>query len=548
MNGFNFEYFGETEIYRPNFVSELSVRQEAEEHLRSSFGTGIYTARDDINSILQHQFNFYDLKMKQLLPQIASRYFMQFVLEQYDAASTVFWNVEKGVVSALDERQRWRDIGPDFRRAAKYLAECITMLVPTEEPKAEQDKLVELIDRCWIFAELMVHHSVLSSQTYALFPNDTTLEIRPVGEHDWFILRLNDWSRFEAFDRRIKQDTSLRKNVLDETTLIYNRQRVTDVLDNHFKNSLGFSALQALQFGLHLNANVEQPDSDIPFFPESECLNMITGTVGCSESQARCLLDGLVLRREKMIEEGRVVWKPKQEYRAYTRPFFEFQHPDGTHFIWSKKMAEECLMMLYTRFVQKHVPPEWSVGTVPNALEEYSAQITKQFELTTIECLDQLGIKSDTFKSSIGQGGSQLQIPESIGEIDVLGYRKAEGLLVVGECKLVKSAVEPATFRDDVSKFTDGNNCYVSQLNRKTEWVRHNAKSVATALQSLKKFPKSIEVKKIAPVLITFYPTFASLLFDDVPCVSLAEFNAEVKGSGQWPYQPTYAFSEDDNG
>lgn len=543
---FNFEQFGRTKVYRPNVDAEWAVRQEAEANLRASYSVGVYTARDDINSILQSQFSFYDEKLKRLLPKIASRHVMEFVLEQYDLGATVFWDVENGVVNAIDERERWNEIGPDFRRAAKYLAECIAMLAPPESPQVEGGELIELIDSCWICAELMVHLSVLSTQTYALFPNDTTLEIKPEGEHDWFILRLNDWSQFEAFDSRIKQDTSLRKNVLDEMALIYNRQRVADVLDNEFKSSLGFTALYALQFGFQLNANARQPDSDIPFFSERNCLDIIKGSVGCSEDQARCLLDGLALRRGKMIEEGRVVWKPKQEYRAYTRPFFEFPHPTGTHFIWSRKMAEECLMMLYTRFVQKHVPPEWSVGGIPDAFEEYAAEITKQFEKDTLACLGKLGIAAGTFKSSIGQGATRVQIPENIGEVDVLGYWDREELLVVGECKLVKSALEPATFRDDVSKFTGGTDNYVAQIQRKTNWVRLNAKAIAAALESENGFPNKVEVKKVAPVLVTFYPSFASLSIADVPCVSLAEFDAEIRRKSAWPYEQVSNLVEHD--
>lgn len=241
-----------------------------------------------------------------------------------------------------------------------------------------------------------------------------------------------------------------------------------------------------------------------------------------------------------MLKEGRVVWKPKQEYRAYTRPFFEFPHPTGTHFIWSRNMANECLMMLYTRLVQKNIPSEWKMGSVPKAIEEYAAAITKEFETNVIACLDRLGITSGRFKSSIGQGSAALKIPDLIGELDVLGYWEKEGLLVVGECKLVKPTHEPATFRDDIDKFTGGKDNYVTQVQRKTQWVVDNAQHVVAALQSVKGFPATISVRRVAPVLVTYYPAFASLFIQDVPCVALTELVAEVHRSGAWPYTPIH--------
>lgn len=542
MTAFNREVFGGTAIYRPTPESELAVRQEAEAALRKDVAAGTYTKKDEINAILQKHFAFYDEMLKKVIPQIASLAVMDFVLGQYDISFEVNKKYDKAQIIDLSERERWRKLGPDFRRAAKYLAECITMLAPTSPLSVEPEQVVELIDRCWICAEQMVLLSNLSTQTFVLFPDDTTLEIRPEGEQMWFDLRLNNPGPFEAYGERIRRDTASRKDVIDELAMVYNQQRLKAVLDGPFKTSCGFGMTDVFQFGFGLNKNTTQPGPgfDVPFVAESQILGSIQSVLGGTAEEAKRLFDGVALRRDAMLNEDRVVWKPKQEYRAYTRPFFEFPHPTGTHFIWSRNMADECLMMLYTRLVQKHLPSEWEIGDVPKAIEEYAAAITKEFESNVIACLGKLGIVAGRFKSSIGQGGVALKIPDLIGELDVLGYWEKEGLLVVGECKLVKPTHEPATFRDDIAKFTGGKDNYVTQVQRKTKWVLDNAKQVAAALQTVKGFPANVSVRRVAPVLVTYYPAFASLFINDVPCVALTELFADVQRAGSWPYTPVH--------
>lgn len=546
MTDFKCEFFAATPLYRPTLKSELAVRQEAEAALRMDVKVGIYTKKDDINAILKKYCAFYDEMLKRHLPEIASRHVMEFVLKQYDFASEVNTKAEKGQIIDLEELQKWRKLGPNFRRAAKYLAECITMLAPTGPLSVEPEQVVELIDRSWICAEQMVLLSNLSTQTFVLFPDDTTLEIRPEGELEWFILRLNDPAPFTAFSERIRRDTASRKSVIDELGMIYSQQRLKDVLDVPFKTSCGFGMTDVFQFSFGLNNNTTQPGTgfDVPFVAESQILGSIQSILGGTAEEAKRLFDGVALRQDKMLNENRMVWKPKQEYRAYTRPFFEFPHPTGTHFIWSRNMANECLMMLYTRLVQKHLPSDWKIGSVPQAIEEYAAAITKEFESNVIACLCGLGIAAGRFKSSIGQGGAALKIPDLIGELDVLGYWEKEGLLVVGECKLVKPTHEPATFRDDIAKFTGGNDNYVTQVQRKTKWVVDNAKQVAAALQSVKGFPTTVSVHRVAPVLVTYYPAFASLFITDVPCVALTELVADLRRASHWPYTPLHGVSK----
>ena len=544
---FNGKTFGGTRIYRPNLDAERAVRHEAEADLRQSFSAGLYTKRDDINAILQKHFSFYDEMLKRLIPQLASRHLMEFVLTQYDLASSIHWQNQGYEIVDLEERRKWKELGPNFRRAAKYIAECISMLAPGEAPCAEFDQVVELIDRCWICAEQMVLLSNLSTQTFAIFPDATTLEIRPEGDQEWFRLSIRDAEKFEAHRERLERDTASRKEVIDEHKTLYDRERLSRLVDPAFKKEFGMTLTDVLEFAFTeaKNADPHEGNQDIPFFQEQHLIDALRDKCGLSPVQAKTIIDGLCLRRGKMLEEKRVVWNPKQEYRAYSRPFFEFPHESGMHFTWSRKMAEECLFTLYTRIAQKLLPAEWNASGMAQALGSYEQEITKLFENIVIDRMKEQGIAASRFKSQIGVGPSALQIPDDIGEIDLLAYWPEENLVIVGDDKLVKPTHDPKTHRDDIGKFVESKKNYVDQVKRKTQWVIDNIRQVEVALGSVQGFPATVTARRVAPVLVTYYPAFASYFISDLPCVALTELIAALKRKQGWPYSPVHAVGEE---
>ncbi|MEX2307222.1 MAG: hypothetical protein WD738_06495 [Pirellulales bacterium] len=537
----DFESIGGVRVFRPSVEIELAVRNEAEEALRRKYSAGEYRADDEINAILHEYFSFYDRMLKEHIPRVASRHFMEFVLAQYDLSSEID-NKLKGQQLDGRDSERWKKLGPVFRRAIKYLSECICLLAPDEAPVAKGDEIFEATERCWICAEQMVELSMLSTQTFALFPNDTRLELRPEGELEWFILEINDPQRFEAFNQRIRQDTNTRKNYVNETELIYNKKRVAEHLDSALLASCGFRMTDALAFAFGINRNAIQPGIgfDVPFVSEQQIIQSLTEVHGLTDEESRRLLDGLCLRKAKMAAEGRVIWKPKQEYRAYTRPFFEFPHQTGSHFVWSRKMAEECLITAYMSFAQKQLPLEWQSGPVNQAIENYVTSITTAFEAIVNSSLGTVGIVARRFKSSIGRGTSAIKIPDDIGELDTLAYWEDQKLLIVGEDKFVKPTYEPATFRDDLDKFVGKKKNYVAQLKRKTQWVLENADKIVAALSGFEGLPNHIHINQVAPALITYYPAFASCFISELPCVSLTELMIALKQNQSWPFKPVH--------
>lgn len=145
-SGFNLESFGGIEIYRPRYSGEVKLRIESEFHLRSKFSSGIYSEWQDINKILLHQFEFYSKKFEYTIPKLASRYFMEFVLFEFDRASLIEEKDKYGQLSR-QEADKWQQVGPGFRRAAKYLVERVALLHPEEVPDAPEGSLTEILDQ-----------------------------------------------------------------------------------------------------------------------------------------------------------------------------------------------------------------------------------------------------------------------------------------------------------------------------------------------------------------------------------------------------------------
>src|SRR5262245_55582125 len=89
LTNMDFESIGGVRIFRPSLVVELAVRNEAERALRRMYSAGEYRADAEINTILQDHFSFYDRMLKEQIPRVASRHFMEFVLAQYDLSAEI---------------------------------------------------------------------------------------------------------------------------------------------------------------------------------------------------------------------------------------------------------------------------------------------------------------------------------------------------------------------------------------------------------------------------------------------------------------------------
>ncbi|MGD0651041.1 MAG: hypothetical protein ABSA97_07860 [Verrucomicrobiia bacterium] len=523
----NFEYFGGIKIYRPSADSELRLRAEVEANLRANFPVGRFTDGRDINSILQREFNFYETKLTNALPKIASRDLMNFLLFQYEESCRINWLSLQG-----PELQRWDALGPELRRAIKYLCERVALLSPPEDPRAPLELLEGLLDECFICAEAMVSLYMLSEQTYGLFPNDTVLQIYPPGQLDLFKLDLTGTARqCMQFGERVDIHNANRRRFIPDLPLDNDPAEQGKLLNPFFLKSFGISYTDALSIIMNISQNAKPPPTGfpVPFCRLDEILDGLAQK-GIDRNTAKTIFAGVTLRPNEMLAEGRVIWKPKQENRAYRRAFFEFPHRTGTHLTWSKNMVKESFIFSLVGAAFQKLPSEWLTNETRKGLAELSNRVGAWFEGVVRDNLKTAGIEGRSYEGQIGAEATALAIPKGIGQIDFVGHSQRERLLVICEDKMVEEGLEPRFFRDSLSQFVRSKDNYADRFRKKIDWAWQNREGIARALNL---GSKPLEV---ACAMVTFYPSLASYFIQDFPCVSITELMLDYEKARKWPY------------
>lgn len=537
-SGFNFERFEDIEIYRPRYSGELKVRIESEAHLRSEFSPGVYSDPEEINKILLHQFAFYSKKLEEIIPKLASRHFIEFILFQFDQASDVEEKYKHGHLTEK-EMSRWRELGLRFRRSVKYLVERVVLLQPDEVPDAPEESLISLLDEIWIAAEEMVKLYLLSDQTFMVFPEYTTFEIYPEGTFDFWSL---DVHKDCDIQETVRRDTANRHSVVGADTLfIRDISTHNQIIGNALKETIGVSYDEAINLlAIVIHDTMPAPEEGFPilFLHRSDLIEVLHQHTKLSPKAIETVLDGFTIRKVDMESEGREVWKPKQEYRALRRAFFEMPHTTGTHLAFSRSMAVESLNQLAISLIFRQIPSEWRSKVIDSALARLSNQAGNWFETVVERNLQRVGfVGLRSVKKQIGENRSAIKIPTEVGEIDFIGYSENEKLLLLAECKVVQGGFEGKFFRDDIKEFVTSSKSYLKKYTRKVKWVRDNASTIINALNSVGIYAAPIYPLAIATAIITYYPTIAQYFIEEYPCVSITNLMLDYEDNGKWSYK-----------
>jgi len=535
----NYEKIGGIKLYRPQIPAELVVREKVQRHLYSKYSIGEYKDKAQINEIIQHQFSYYFTELNRLIPLIARSDFLHFLLFQYDQTAEID-NLYKERALTPAEDKRWGEIGPIMRRTIKYLAERSVLLYEerNSNPPVSQDALSQGLDFLWICAEETINLYLVSDQTYIVFPETTVLTILSPENMKYVILDVTRHCELAADARR---DTNNRERYVgkSQTTVIYDIREHDKAIGNAMRESIGISYLEAFGVLYQLIDHSEPAPDGFPILniKKDYAINALSSALGLPYLAVEKTIEGFTIKKENMLKEGREVWKPKQEHRAYRRGFFEVDHEGDKHLCFSRNMAKECLIQLNSEIVFKQIPVEWRSPGVMKAVEVVSNKAGSWFENIVFEnfmTINIPGLKSQ--KNGIGIGPERISIPLEVGEIDFIGYSPLEKILVLAECKLVRSGAEPKFFRDEINDFILSKKSYLIKFNKKYTWVKDNLTAVCRALDSAGVCGSVVEPEHLKTVIITHYPSVVQCLIDTHPCVSLANFMSDYEHVGKWPY------------
>jgi hypothetical protein len=518
---------GGIEIYRASKRHEDIILQRIKRGVFEKFEPGTYTDRTEIKNIVNHMFELYRGILAEYLSIINSRELAPFLVEQYERYGQISNKYKRGLL-LKEEEAFWQHYAGSARRGIKYLLEltCLSEMKDnaSKHSISEQKNAIAMV---FVAAEELVS-LYMRSDNYVYLMEDVTLILNPLKDPYFNVPQDAD----TIFDPRdAYRDEEL---YIPDPDFLCDHAAHSELTEEGFIRQLGMTYTTALSIfkGLISTYSDSEHPERIGFFCRSEVLSNIVEAYATSAEQARLFLDGLSLSPEKMRKERRELFSPKQEYRAYKRPFFYDYHNGDELMFFSQLMAKECLTCLVREFAFKKVPAEWHSKQIGAALADVSLKSGRWFEGVVKSNLDRVGLRGLSSVQNLRfKSGQQIEVPADVGEIDHLVFCPDEQLLIVIEDKQVIQSTEPRTHRDDLSKFITGKNSYSEKFSRKYTWVADNLKDLEAYFQE--SFDPDIQFAAICRVMITRYPTFVANKINDFTCISLVEFMNVYSSSGK---------------
>ena len=339
----------------------------------------------------------------------------------------------------------------------------------------------------------------------------------------------------------VSRDTANRSIFMGSeiSTPLFNIDLHDQVIGSSLKSAIGASYREAISV-LRMVVDGSQPVPEgFPtlFVHFSNLVNIVSQHTQLPAKTVETILNGFTITKARMESEGREVWKPKQEYRAFRRAFFEMPQSSGTHIAFSERMAMESWLQLTLNVVFNQFPVEWRNPSVDTSLAMLSNLAGTWFEKIVEENLGKIGFKGlRSIKKMTGEHHNRVHIPADVGEIDFLGYSENEKLMLIAECKMVQGSYEGKFFRDDISAFVTCKKSYSRKFSRKVQWVIQNREAVISALNTSGMYSTTVKPGSTATAIITFFPNIAQYFIHEYPCVSLTNLMLDYREAGKWPY------------
>jgi hypothetical protein len=378
-----------------------------------------------------------------------------------------------------------------------------------------------------------------SDLAFMTFPGQTTLEIFPPGQELYLHQEIiADCADIRA---RIRLDATERERFVPDAPILSDLRAHNQIIGEDVRRVIGLSYRDAVGV-LADFIRVCRPAPagfPIPFLHKTTAIDRLAEHLHFPPAAVARAFSGFSISSAQMESEQRELWKPNREYRAYRRGFFEVPDPTGEHIIFSPAIAGEAFLILSREAVFGQFPQEWRSKAVKASLSRLSNQAGKWFERVVEDNCRTLGfLGRRSTKDRLGKRQVRIEIPQDVGEIDLIAYSQQESLLLILECKLVRYSFEPRYFRDDIYDFTQTRRAHAEKFRRKVGWVRDNLPALGIALASQEPLRGArVAPKQIATAIVTLYPTLATCFINDMPCVSISELMVDYGSMNRWPYE-----------
>lgn len=505
-------------MFRPSKEIEVSVRKAYEAEIYEKFEIGTFHGKDIVGEILKAGFSYYESLLSTYLEKSASIDMLAFILSEYDSYLELSLKHKKGELKE-EESSFWNEYGSKSKRAIKYLAEKIIYHLPNEV--SSDFEHLEALSYCWIAAEEMVNLYMISEVSYSLFPNDSYVIISERTNYNFIEFKCD---KLEKAVGDLDINNFIRK-ITNQPPLLFDYQKQNEFLGDAFKKHLKLDYSTTLGLIQHLINAFEENSSNIRTFSfvrddMAAALAEDFQKYDVNKDIVLNILSGFSLSKSNLTE--RVLYKPKQEYRAFGRSLFEVETENGCEILFSKRMASEELTQLIQSVCFRKLPKEWiNLGPdVKKSLDKLSNFAGSWFENFLLSFLNERKVQYVKSLKKIKIDGEAEFIPDDVGEIDIIAI--VGGSLHLIECKMVQFASEPTRYVDDVAKFIRGEKSYAPKFRRKINWVKENFEKIITHLENVGVDVKN--VKDFKPYMVTYYPTIAASLIHDFACLDHLDY------------------------
>lgn len=529
------------QLFVPRATIRETIRLEVENHLRNQYNPGIYKGQK-ANEIAKYLFDFNNKRLRENIKKIAKQYFLNYLLLQYDFAAKIHSLYRTDSLNSNDSKY-WTENGPLYRKTIGYLLD--EMISCTNYPNEDDISPVEAyitLDTVFVYCEHAIKYSIISNEIHYL--NDSyKIKIYP-PDNLYFIESLStpQSTRYsKRHDHFVKQST--RDNLLRDKYVIgipFDRDwaKHGEFLNDSFKDifDMTYYELMYIVTEIIIKTKEIKEVEDIPLIPKDRLINDIATQSRADRAKLELFFNGLILKKEHFVKQSRSIWKYKQHYRINRRPLIEIQINNETHLIWSNEMLKERLNFLDNDFIFKTIPKEWNSESLIKSTSKISNYTGLWFEAQVKQNLNKIGIIGDKINDRITAKKNSIDC-RKIGGFDFIGYSTADNIMVVIECKFIDSGFEPKSYYDDLSEFVDGKKSYVSQLDKKIDWLTLNFQQVKRDLSSRLFYSIPKNCNKIGAAFFTYVMTFASGFDVKYPCVSFTEFLESYEKKQKWYFK-----------
>ena len=205
----------------------------------------------------------------------------------------------------------------------------------------------------------------------------------------------------------------------------------------------------------------------------------------CDENFINDFYAGLTVNRDNCLSIEKCFFNNQSEFRFTYRPILEL-NVDGEiyNLIGYNKWLESMSLLSTNAFPFGLYPTEWTRHQkIKEFVQKTDNTHDKILEDPIVQVLNEKSFFNDSSVESLKQPtGQNINIKNSIGDIDIMFIDVDYEIIYVCECKHNRSRHDMNNWRRDYSNFKEK---YENQLERKVDWVNQNKNIVETHFQQI---------------------------------------------------------------